>query len=648
MASRWWRVVSGATVLLVLGAGLWVARPWLRTVGASRWLTRRPRGDDPPSPYRNTRPGVKYVGDAACARCHREIAEAYRTHPMGRSLGPVGEVSPERPVVPTAGITFEAAGFSYAVENRGGKVIHKEACRDLSGRVLSEVEAEVLYALGSGASGVSYLFERDGFLFQSPISWYSQEKRWDLSPGYARDNPHFGRPIQPGCVFCHANLVDPVAGTEYQYRAPTFRGHAIGCERCHGPGELHVHHPGGAGEADLTIVNPDKLAPVLRDSVCQQCHLLNTNRFTRAVRELFDYRPGLPLRRFLAVYQTTDAAGGFRALRHEEQMRASRCSTASAGRLGCTSCHDPHRLPPASGKAAYFRTRCLACHQEHGCSAPPDVRQARGDDCVSCHMPRQLLSNIVHTAGTDHSIPRIAGAARPAAPPPLASAPTPGQVPLVDFFAGQMTDAEQRDARRDLGVALTLAGQSMRQSPGALRMAGAMALPLLREGLAARPDDLPAREAEGNALWFMGRTREAIDVFRSVVAAAPAPGRESALRSLAQSASELADYALARATLRKALGVNPWNPDYHLALAQVDVQLGDWSSVAAACRDALRLNPALLDARALLVRAHLHAGDAPGARAEFETLVGFTPAGREVWAEWFQTQQAEAGRKAGH
>ena len=35
-------------------------------------------------------PGSRYVGDAACVRCHREIAEAYRSHPMGRSLAPIG------------------------------------------------------------------------------------------------------------------------------------------------------------------------------------------------------------------------------------------------------------------------------------------------------------------------------------------------------------------------------------------------------------------------------------------------------------------------------------------------------------------------------------------------------------------------------
>jgi tetratricopeptide (TPR) repeat protein len=258
-------------------------------------------------------------------------------------------------------------------------------------------------------------------------------------------------------------------------------------------------------------------------------------------------------------------------------------------------------------------------------------------------MPRQPISHIAHTAATDHSIPRVAGAARPAVSPARATASASEQVPLVNFFAEQMTDAEQRDAGRDLGVALTRMGLS----PGTSRLAGTLALPLLREGLAARPDDLPAREAEGNALWFLGRTREAIDVFRSVTAAAPAPGRESALRSLAQTAIELADYPLARDTLRQVLQVNPWSAEDHLALAEVDAHLGDWTSAAAACRDALRLNPALVNARALLVRTYLHAGDAPRARAEFETLLGFTPAGREVWETWFQTHQAEASQKAG-
>src|SRR5262249_38128802 len=57
---------------------------WRRAPERSRRLDL-----DTGSPYRNTRAGVEYVGDAACARCHTEIAETYRRHPMGRSLAPI-------------------------------------------------------------------------------------------------------------------------------------------------------------------------------------------------------------------------------------------------------------------------------------------------------------------------------------------------------------------------------------------------------------------------------------------------------------------------------------------------------------------------------------------------------------------------------
>src|SRR4051812_32759546 len=46
------------------------------------WGSRR-RGRDRPelvTLYRNARPGVRYVGDAACTRCHSEIAATYRQH----------------------------------------------------------------------------------------------------------------------------------------------------------------------------------------------------------------------------------------------------------------------------------------------------------------------------------------------------------------------------------------------------------------------------------------------------------------------------------------------------------------------------------------------------------------------------------------
>ncbi len=214
------------------------------------------------SPYANSRPGVRYVGDASCARCHAEIAGTYGRHPMGRSLAPVtaaaipglDEAAEGRPL-------FEADGLEYSIERRDGRVFHRESRRDSSGEVVARNEAEVRYVLGSGNQGASFLVDRDGFLFQSPISWYARRRRWDLSPGYRDRNLHFDRVATSACLYCHANRVEPVEGAVNRYKPPTFRGHAIGCERCHGPGELHAARPRSLPASPRRSSTPRRWSP---------------------------------------------------------------------------------------------------------------------------------------------------------------------------------------------------------------------------------------------------------------------------------------------------------------------------------------------------------------------------------------------------
>ena len=243
-------LLLAAVLTAILGPRAALVKPRTsRTISARRW--------DASSPYKNTLPGVKYVGDKACTHCHAEIAETYRQHPMGRSLSPIatatvtgGDERNGRPL-------FEDQGLEYSIERRDGRVIHKETRRNSSGRIIARNEGEVQYVLGSGRRGLTYLIDRDGFLVESPITWYSQAGRWGLSPGYEEMNYHFDRPVQAACLFCHANRIEPVVGgTLNRYRPPIFQGHEIGCERCHGPGELHVAHPEIIGGKDMTIVNP--------------------------------------------------------------------------------------------------------------------------------------------------------------------------------------------------------------------------------------------------------------------------------------------------------------------------------------------------------------------------------------------------------
>jgi len=51
------------------------------------------------------------------------------------------------------------------------------------------------YFIGAGMTGRSYLYSIDNFLYQAPVSYYSAQHRWDVSPGYQdRDQLHLTRP----------------------------------------------------------------------------------------------------------------------------------------------------------------------------------------------------------------------------------------------------------------------------------------------------------------------------------------------------------------------------------------------------------------------------------------------------------------------
>src|SRR5947209_16109872 len=206
---------------------------WLILAGCGSRATSTPEsntvGSDDPrltfvTPYRNVRPEVKYVGDDICAQCHVVESEAFHHHPMGRSLAPMAAWAARERYDAAARNPFTAAGFDFLVERRGDKVFHKESRRDVQGQVISEMDAEIQYVVGSGEHGHSYLIEREGYLFQSPLTWYTQKQAWDLAPGFTADM-HADRQVQAGCVFCHCNQAEPVPNTLNRYRTPVFRGY---------------------------------------------------------------------------------------------------------------------------------------------------------------------------------------------------------------------------------------------------------------------------------------------------------------------------------------------------------------------------------------------------------------------------------------
>jgi hypothetical protein len=644
-----WRYLLGVVVLVVALVG-WVA-----------WRGFHPEGPRPTedprltfdSPYRNVRPEVKYVGSEMCANCHPAHAATYRQHPMGRSLAPVLKAGALERFDPESHNPFGASGFQFLIEWRNGKLVHKEARQDPRGQLKTEFEAEVHYVIGSGARARSYLIEHEGYLFQSAITWYSQKGIWDLSPGFAA-NPHSDRPITAECLFCHCNHADPIEHTINRYRLPIFQGFAIGCERCHGPGELHVQRRERgepiAGE-DHTIVNPGRLAPPLREAVCQQCHLQGEMRILHRGRRSFDYRPGLPWHLFWSVLvKPPDESNGHRAVGQVEQMQASRCYQAG-GKLGCISCHDPHALPEPPTKAAYYRRRCLNCHTEASCKRSPGAREerARNQDCIACHMPRLLSSDVAHTAITDHRILRTPADHRRKAgvmlsPPTTGSIQDPGSLggesmppPVSDFplgaFPSDRFDLEDPDFSRDFGLALTkLAESGTYDRPARIRLTGD-ALRWLDAAVKTSPQDAPAWQARGYALWQQNRKEEAQAAFQTALALAPE--REATLSYAASLAAEMGQHDSAVAYWQRALAVNPWAARGHFELARLLILSQEWQKAGEEANVVLRLNPFHIEARKLLVVCYHQMGDKARARTEFERILGLNPPDLQALRRWF-------------
>jgi tetratricopeptide (TPR) repeat protein len=592
-----------------------------RRHGSSPHVAEADPRDTFPTSILNVRPDVGYVGDGRCAECHEPQAKSYHGHPMGRSSAPMAEIASQEKYQAAYHNPFTAAGFQFQVNRRGSQVLHRETRFDAQGRQAGQFEAEVRYAIGSGTRGRSYVINRDGYLFQSAIGWYNSRGIWDLSPGF-EGNPHSDKPITTECLFCHCNRVEPVENTVNRFREPIFDGYPIGCERCHGPGELHVRQrtTGVTGDIiDNTIVNPGRLEPALREAVCQQCHLQGQRRVLKRGRKPFDFRPGLPFDLFWSVFiAPAEATTALQAVGQVEQMYQSRCFAASGGRLGCISCHDAHAVPEPAERAAFYRSRCLSCHQESSCRVPGGERrkQSREDSCVSCHMPRFPSVDVAHTAVTDHRIRRRSEAT---APVPAASAAALSWT----LFGSDRRPSRDEESGRDYGLALVRITESVQGDRQTRLRIAEESLACLDKATVRHPDDVPALIGKAAILGILNRYPDARTALEAALALVP--DREDALALAAALAARDGRHDQAIDYWQRALGLNPWNARYRRELGKVLLIRSNRAAAIQECRAALELHPFDFESRRTLVSALLQEGTKEEARKEYQKLLALEP-----------------------
>lgn len=262
------------------------------------------------------------------------------------------------------------------------------------------------YVLGSGEHAQSYLHRTaTNSLIEFPVSWYARQGGyWQMSPGYdRRGHQGFSREINYRCMFCH-NAYPDLKGSDGDSVFAAELPQGIDCERCHGPGELHIRDPKRG-----SIVNPARLTAERSMEVCLQCHLETTSGDLpgdrlRAGRDVFSYRPGEPLgayRVYLDHAPEAELGEKFEIVSSAYRLRQSACFRAQSEKLACTRCHDVHRASSRAETVARTQGVCISCHEE---AKYREETHAKGGNCVTCHMPAREAEDVPHVEITDHKI----------------------------------------------------------------------------------------------------------------------------------------------------------------------------------------------------------------------------------------------------
>ena len=469
-----------------------------------------------------------------CESCHPKEVQGYARSSMARSLRRAGAEPP--------GAFTTDSGTKFTIHTERGTTWQR---MDHAGE---HVEYPAAYVIGSGTHASGYLVLTGGHLFQSPVCYYTSRRAYDLAPGYEKlSDPDFTRPVGEACLLCHSGAPLPVEGSLNRYQSPPFREEAISCDRCHGPVQAHLQAPSRSN-----IINPAKLPPAARDSVCEQCHLAGVARVLNPGKRFGDFRAGQPLEDVFTIYIAGGANRDFKVISHSEQLALSACARNSQSKLWCGTCHDPHDKP--AEPAQYYASRCLSCHQGRLSESHP-----AGRDCVSCHMPRRPARDGGHSVFTDHRIARR--------PQQQNESPAEG-----DFVAWRPAAAAFE--QRNLALALANAGVDRRSPSQIVR-----GYRLLTEVQKAFPDDVDVLNTLGNTLLLGKEPREALRAFERVLQLMPGNALAEQNVGMAWTAAGQLDQAALH--LERCLELDPLMLPAATALMDVYRRQGDEGKASA-------------------------------------------------------------------
>lgn len=644
---RWW--ISGLAIAISVAVGALVLR--------------RP-AQQQPSPQVDAEIS-SYVDPAACSFCHSAIYQTYQRTGMGRSFYRPADGRMTEDWSGRNAFYHKASDRNYTMIARDGRFYQRRHQKGPDGGQTNVVEKEIHYVMGSGNHAHTYLHRSAaGHIVELPVAWYAASAStgrnagyWAMNPGYDRpDPPDFRRRVGYDCMFCHNGYPELPAGADRSGTDAVFPANlpqGIDCQRCHGPGREHVRlaESGKAGPEAVrgAILNPARLPAERQLEVCMQCHLETTSfRLPHAIvryeRGIFSYRPQEPLTSFILHFDHPAGRGyddKFEIAHAAYRLRKSACFRQSAGRLTCTTCHNPHDIPRDAAAVEHYTTVCRSCHATELTERIRAGRHTRSADCLGCHMPKRRTEDAIHVVMTDHYIQRF----RPARDllAPLAErcetpettyrgevAPYyPEKVDELDLAMAQVKNnanlkggiprleqaiARQKPARVEyyfeLAEAYWNAGDASK------------ALAWYEDAIKRDPGFWPTLHRYGTALARRGQRMRAIEILTRAVSAMPTD--VLGMTHLGMAWLQNGQPNEANRWLRRALEIDPDLPEAHNALGGALAAGGDRAAAQAAFREAIRHRPDYAEAHKNLGEL-LAATDPRLARHHLEEAVRWDP-----------------------
>ena len=379
-----------ATQNLTDGEIGYIIRNGVRLTGMPAWGNPHPQQDDNPAwklvlfiraisqltpPEKAEQPAAvnsaHYVGSQACQQCHAQIYERWKKTPMANVVRDPRE--------------------------------HPDAITpDLSTNPLTKFTKDQV-ALVYGSIWKQRYFTRIGDdYFPQPAQWDVTNHMWRpyfVANGtdwwtafYPPDN--MKRPTGPTCDGCHS--------VDYNIRTKQVVEWNVGCERCHGPGSVHVELASRGN-----ILNPARMDYVSANDTCVQCHSQGRPLSNPIEGKYYDwpvgFHVGLKLQNYWQLEEYTLGELSFThfpdGTAHKNRMQGNDFVQSVMYRRGvtCFDCHDVHGTNNYAQLRKPANQVCLDCHSPGSPNGPRDTTLAEhthhkdgsaGSECVACHMPK--------------------------------------------------------------------------------------------------------------------------------------------------------------------------------------------------------------------------------------------------------------------